>query len=334
MRQPDFNQLLKILNKEAPDRPTLFEFFLNDTLFRQVCPQYESYPGIDDRVCLHMAAFNKLGYDYFTTMGADFGFTAGEHESKQTISINDGSVIHDRASFAAYQWPDVDDLDYSRLTLLESVMPAGMKAVIHGPCGVLENVIRLVGYEDLCLMISDDEDLAMEIFAGVGSRLERYYEISAAYPSVGACISNDDWGFKTQTMLSPAQMRQFVIPWHKRIVAAIHKAGKPAILHSCGNLESVMDDIIHHIGYDGKHSYEDVILPVEKAYERCGKEIAILGGIDLDYLCRSTPEKIIERGKALIKLTQTRGSYALGSGNSIPEYVPVENYQAMRSVVA
>jgi uroporphyrinogen decarboxylase len=80
-------------------------------------------------------------------------------------------------------------------------------------------------------------------------------------------------------------MRRLVIPWHREIAKAIHLAGKPAILHSCGQLEHVMDDIIDDIKYDGKHSYEDKILPVEQAYEKWGNRIAILGGIDLDFVC-------------------------------------------------
>jgi uroporphyrinogen decarboxylase len=146
-------------------------------------------------------------------------------------------------------------------------------------------------------------------------------------------ISNDDWGFKTQTMLSPADMRRYVIPWHKRIVETIHKAGKPAILHSCGNLKLLMDDIIDTIGYDAKHSYEDSILPVEEAYELYGKRIAILGGLDLDFVCRSTPDEVHKRAVAMLERVKGRGGYALGTGNSVPEYVPVENYLAMISAV-
>lgn len=142
-------------------------------------------------------------------------------------------------------------------------------------------------------------------------------------------ISNDDWGFKTGTMLSPAQMRQYVIPWHKRIVEVIHTACKPSILHSCGKLDEVMDDVIDDIGYDAKHSFEDAILPVEEAYERWGDRIAILGGIDVDFMCRSRPEQIRERCEAMLGRTEKRGGYALGTGNSVPEYVPWENYIAM-----
>jgi uroporphyrinogen decarboxylase len=168
-----------------------------------------------------------------------------------------------------------------------------------------------------------------DIFDAVGQRLVRYYEICAAYESVGALIVNDDWGFKTSTMLSPADMRRYVFGWTKKIVEAIHKTGKPAILHSCGNLERVMDDIIDDMKFDAKHSFEDVIIPIEQAYEKWGGRIAILGGIDMDFMCRSTPEQIRQRCQAMLMKTATKGGYALGTGNSVPEYVPFDNYIAM-----
>ena len=125
-------------------------------------------------------------------------------------------------------------------------------------------------------------------------------------------------------------MREFITPWHRRIVQAIHATRRPAILHSCGELKSLWDDIIDDLEYDGKHSYEDTILPVEEAYEQYGTRVSILGGIDVDFLCRATPDAIYRRSKALIERTQSHGGYGLGSGNSIADYVPVENYDAMR----
>jgi uroporphyrinogen decarboxylase len=65
------------------------------------------------------------------------------------------------------------------------------------------------------------------------------------------------------------------------------------------------------------------------AYERWGERIAILGGIDLDFVCRSTPAEVHARSRAMLERSATRGGYALGTGNSVPEYVPVENYFAM-----
>ena len=204
-----------------------------------------------------------------------------------------------------------------------------MKLIAYGPNGILENAIDLVGYEALCLMIYDDKQLVYDIFEQVGTRLVRYYELAARYECVGACISNDDWGFKTQTLLSPSDLRRFVFPWHKRIVATVHAAGKPVILHSCGFFFKIMGDIIDDIKFDGRHSYEDTIMPVEEAYEQYHDRIATLGGIDVDFVCRSTPEEVYARSAAMLERSAGRGGYALGTGNSVPDYVPDANYFAM-----
>jgi uroporphyrinogen decarboxylase len=94
-----------------------------------------------------------------------------------------------------------------------------------------------------------------------------------------------------------------------------------------------MDDIIDVIQYDAKHSFEDTILPVEQAYEKWKGRIAVLGGMDLDYIIRSNPEDVFKRALEMLQRTEQRGGYALGSGNSIPKYVPDESYLAMISAV-
>jgi len=228
-----------------------------------------------------------------------------------------------------FDWPDPDGADWSRLDRLADELDEGMKFVVPADEGLLETVMFLVGYETLCLMLIDDPALVGDVFEAVGSRLVRYYEIAAAHPMTGACIVNDDWGFKTQSLISPADLRRYVFPWHTKMVRAIHDAGKPAILHSCGQPAEIIDDIIDTMGYDGKHSYEDEILPVEQAYEQwCGR-IAVLGGIDLDFICRSAPQQVYQRSKAMLERAAERGGYALGTGNSVPQYVPAAGYYAM-----
>lgn len=331
-RKPDFNNILRILKKEKPVRPTLFEFFLNEDLYKNLTYRieykesdaYSNFKRVID-------AFRIAGYDYAAMLGSDFRFVTNrqQKEGQSSISLNEGSVISDRKSFEKYNWPDPDKFDYTRLESLSGYLPEGMKIIVHGPDGVLETVVNLVGYENLCYMVIDAPGLVQDIFDAVGSRFVRYYEICSGYDSVGALISNDDWGFNTQTFLSVNDMRKFVMPWHKKIAEKIHVAGKPVILHSCGMLDPVMDDIIDYIKYDAKHSYEDKIRPVEKAYEGYGSRIAILGGIDVDFICRSTPEEVYNRSVSMLEQTSSKGGYALGSGNSIPYYVPQKNYLAM-----
>ncbi|MCX7047407.1 MAG: uroporphyrinogen-III decarboxylase-like protein [Candidatus Sumerlaeota bacterium] len=329
---PDFNNLLKVLRREEPTRATLFEFFLNQRLYEKLAGAVE--PAADETLTHYrraMRAYHRAGYDYVTVLASDFGFPKGEKRREKSLSQNEGACICDWETYLAYTWPDPDKADYSRLDAVARELPDGMKIVAYGPGGVLENAIDLVGYERLCMMILEDPQLAADIFEAIGLRLVRFYEIAAAFDSVGALIGNDDWGFRTQTVFAPEDMRRYVFPWHQKIVQAIHATSKPAILHSCGNLAAVMDDIIDVIRYDAKHSYEDAIQPVEEAYEQYHRRIAILGGIDVDFLCRSSPERIRERSRAMLERASGRGGYALGSGNSIPDYVPDEHYLAMIS---
>ncbi|MBN8526736.1 MAG: hypothetical protein J0M02_15490 [Planctomycetes bacterium] len=316
---PDFHRNLgAILRGEAPARAALFEFYHNGGLYRDIAGQRAGEPDYVRDV----RAFAALGYDHANLFPQNgFGFPAGEHHRGQSISLNEGAVITDRASCEAYVWPRIDALDWSYLDSAAAALAPGQVLMASGPCGVLENVIRLVGFERLCELVADDPDLVQAVFDGVGSGLLAYYRRVIDHPAVGLLMSNDDWGFKTQTMLSPRQMRRYVFPWHERIVACAHAAGKPAVLHSCGNLAAVMDDIIDGMGYDGKHSYEDGITRVEEAWDRWGSRIAILGGLDVDYLCRTPAEAVRARSAAMLAHTGGRG-WAAGTGNSVPDWVP------------
>ena len=90
-----------------------------------------------------------------------------------------------------------------------------------------------------------------------------------------------------------------------------------------------MDDIIEDLKYDGKHSFEDAIIPVEDAYKKWGSRIAIMGGIDMDFLCREKSDTIKKRVRKIQALADKKGAIAIGSGNAIPNYMPAENYAAL-----
>jgi uroporphyrinogen decarboxylase len=111
-------------------------------------------------------------------------------------------------------------------------------------------------------------------------------------------------------------------------VEAVHAHGKPIILHSCGNLAEVMEDIIA-CGWDARHSFEDQIEPVWEAKARWGKRIALLGGFDMDKLARMTAAEVRAHTRFLIEKCAPGGGWALGTGNSVANYIPVDNFLTM-----
>jgi uroporphyrinogen decarboxylase len=155
------------------------------------------------------------------------------------------------------------------------------------------------------------------------------YATAAELPEVGALWLGDDLGYKTSTVLSPAHLRRFVFPYQRRLAEIAHARGLPFLLHSCGNLERIMPELIETVGIDARHSFEDVILPVSEAKQRWGSQVALLGGIDMDFLCRSSEEEVRAYTRRVIAACAPGGGYALGTGNTVANYIPPRNYLAM-----
>ena len=114
-------------------------------------------------------------------------------------------------------------------------------------------------------------------------------------------------------------------PDFDQCIARDFPEGMKLTLSICGGPYEMMVELM---GFDAKHSFEDVICPVEEAWKNYGKRITILGGLDVDFLARSTPAAIYSRCRNLIERTGGR-RYALGSGTSVTPDVSWENYMAM-----
>ena len=108
--RPDFSNLLKVLNGEIPDRPVLFEFFLNSNLYSYLSGEnLEKKANNLEKLKVIIKAFHKAGYDYATipTSHTDtLNFPKIEYNHIKSRSINEGGMISDRESLEQYNWPD------------------------------------------------------------------------------------------------------------------------------------------------------------------------------------------------------------------------------------
>ncbi len=231
-------------------------------------------------------------------------------------------------------WPDVEHaFAYDTFAEIAGLLPSHMKIIGGASGGPFEHASFLMGLENLCITVLEDEAFAERLFRQIGETIAGIAAKVAGFEKVGVYRFGDDLGYKTGTMFSPTLLRRYVFPWQKRVVEEVHRHGKAFLLHSCGNLEAIMEDLIEDVGIDAKHSFEDIIMPVTEAKKRWGSRIAIMGGIDVDFLCQSSPSEIKEHTKRTLEVCAQDGGYAAGSGNTIAGYVPVQSYLAMVEAV-
>ncbi|MHB9025086.1 MAG: uroporphyrinogen decarboxylase family protein [Armatimonadota bacterium] len=335
---PNYRRLAAVLRNEAPDRIPVYEFF-SDTDVQLAAigdwPMTDPLPfGEDEVLNNHIRAQYYLGYDYLSpVVWFDFTRTAClesvDSGGNVRLFLDEHNVdITCREDYERYPWPTPETLDYSRIENAAKHLPEGMKLISNMGGGLLEWGMWLMGTELFCMGIYDDPDFIREFLGRINDQQVAACAEAASHPDVFAVAMGDDMGFKTQTFLPPDAMREFVFPGLKRIVDAVHAQGKPFILHSCGNLNLVMDDLIDYVGIDAKHSFEDVIAPVTEVKAKWGDRVALLGGVDIDTLTRSDEETIRAYVRDVVAKCGPAG-YAVGSGNSITNYIPPKKLRVM-----
>ena len=194
--------------------------------------------------------------------------------------------------------------------------------------GVFETVSgKLLGMENMSYLLADEPDLVEAVFKKVGETIYTFYQNVMDLDNVEGIFQGDDMGFKTATTISPALLRKLVLPWHKKFAALAHQKNKMYWLHCCGNVLPLMEDFINEVKIDAFHSFQDIIIPVAE-FKRKYQEIAVLGGIDVDKLCRLEENDLRKYVRGILEKCMPE-RYALGSGNSIANYVPVKNYLTM-----
>ena len=102
-------------------------------------------------------------------------------------------------------------------------------------------------------------------------------EVLLQFDRVKVIWGSDDLGFKTGTLISPKYLRELVLPGHKLLAKQAHDAGRPYIMHCCGNLSRILEDLIEDVKIDGKHSFEDTIEDVCVDKQQFGNRLSAFG---------------------------------------------------------
>ncbi len=342
---PDYENLVRAAKNEWVARVPLYDHLVD-------MPKIEEMSGTEVGALIGAsdAGERREGFRRYWAFFRDLGYDAAPFECCITSALIDGGAlgahkegcIKTREDFERYPWDEIEaryvQAFAPRFASLLETCPPGMKAVGGVGNGVFEIVQDLVGYINLCFLRADDEELYADLFARVSALMHAIW--SWFLPAYGDayCVvrAGDDLGFRSSTLLSKEDLRAHVFPCYRSIVDLAHAHGKPFLLHSCGNLLPVMDELIDQTGIDAKHSNEDAIAEFPVWVERFGKRIGNFGGLDVNDLCLKTEAEIEARVFECldrIRAIPGHGGVAFGSGNSIPVYVPASGYRAMNEAV-
>jgi uroporphyrinogen decarboxylase len=343
---PDWEGLVRCIQGQGtPDRVYFIELLWDQEVQTAICERFglldglaPSDPFFEQRRLVKLQRF--LGYDYVRCglEGIEMRLSRTAIEDTAKLARAGGrdymeehkGPITNWQEFETYPWPDPESASTRSLEWYEANLPEDMCIIGSGGFAhFAEYLTWLMGYETLCFSLYDQRDLVAAISQRLIDLYRRFIKRLLGFDRVKLIWGSDDMGFRSGTLISPDDLREFVLPGHKLMAQMAHAAGRPYLLHSCGKIESIMADLIEDVGIDAKHSFEDTIESVVSAKERYGDRIAVLGGIDMDFLCRANEQQVRQRVRDTLERCMPGGGYCLGTGNSVANYIPLDNYLAM-----
>jgi uroporphyrinogen decarboxylase len=141
---------------------------------------------------------------------------------------------------------------------------------------------------------------------------------------------SDDLGFNSGPFLPPDDLREFIFPVFAEIGRMCRSRDLPLILHSCGNLNAILPDLIA-CGANCFHSLPPNLYDLADLKKNFGHQLSFSGNIDLTLLATGSPAQVRNAVQHVrhIWASKPTGGILLSSSNSIAHYAKIENYQAM-----
>lgn len=332
---PDFSRLRTALLRGEPDRVPLVELIVGG----KVMSAFLGKPV--DTHERYIEFQYRAGYDYVRVTPVNDLNPAGRVPDEGTRSTpaterdvprewapEGKGIITTRTEFEQHVWPEPEDANFRMVEQCLPDLPEGMMLVGHQG-DIFTRMWQLMGYETFCYALVEDPELVEMMFQKVGEICYDMFRRMAEVPQVGALWYSDDIAYTEGLMVSPDVLRRHLFPWMKKIGDLAKARGIPYLYHTDGRLWEVMEDIIT-CGVDALHPIEPKAMDIREVKERYGDRLCVIGNIDLGYtLTRGTPGEVAAEVKERLRQVGPGGGYCLGSSNTVPDYVPTENYVAM-----
>lgn len=148
-------------------------------------------------------------------------------------------------------------------------------------------------------------------------------------PHLDAVLLGSDWGTQRDLIISPDCFRRALKPGEEREYQLVHHYKKDVIIHSCGNIEKIMPDLVQ-MKVDMLNPVQPECMDLATLKQSYGDQICFYGGISTQQtLPFGTPEEVAKETERVIGILHESGGYITAPSQEIQTDVPYENLCAL-----
>jgi uroporphyrinogen decarboxylase len=332
-------RFLTALRGGVPDRVPLFEFHFGPPFIKAVLGEPVSFwHNADDSVAvaravgLDMVWTAPLGFTGFTSVQLhgeryqdEWGTWWGTNANSWPAGWTEGDVVKSRADWEQLRIPDPDLPERMEQPRRAVQLAAGELAVVGGVRGPFSAAWMLAGLVNMGMWIYDDPDLLNEILATM-ARWNTRLGLNLIQAGVDAVIIHDDWGMNKSIFIKPEDWRRLVRPHIAEQVATLAATGTPVLLHSDGNLNAILDDIVE-LGITALNPLQrSANMDLADVKARYGDRLCLIGNLSTTTTLAHGSVKDVEREVLeCLRDAGPGGGYILAPDHSYHSGVPIAN---------
>ncbi len=234
-------------------------------------------------------------------------------------------------TLAGYQFPDpLDPRFFADIPEKMDRYPARFRVFQIG-FSLYERAWTLRGMANLAMDFLDHPRFVHELFRQIADYNIRQVQEALRY-DIDAVYFGDDWGQQHGLQMGPRLWREFILPPLRRMYGAVRQAGKFVMIHSCGDVDELFDDLIE-AGVNCFNPFQPEVMDIWSLLPHYRGRLTFHGGLSTQKTLpfgnvadvRNETRRLLELGSA--------GSYIFAPAHDVEGDVPLENMLAAIELV-
>lgn len=314
-----------LAGKPPPYVPWSFGFTVEA---REKLVRHYGREDLEDILQNHILGLGN-GIGFFDDIGNDcvrdvFG-VVWDRSTDKDIGIVKGCILPE-PTLAGYRFPDPLQPRYFEDIPAKLAKYGDRYRVFMLGFSLYERAWTLRGMENLMMDMVESPAFVHELFNAIADYNITHIREALRY-DIDAVLFGDDWGQQVGLQMGYARWKEFIYPALKRTYAVVRNAGKSVMIHSCGDVDELFDDLIE-IGVQCFNPFQPEVMDVWSLVPRYRGRLAFHGGLSTQRtLPHGTVADVLAESRRLLELGRA-GGYIFAPAHAVEGDVPLENLLA------